>query len=86
LVNIKFLQKQLYAIGLPNDEKELIKAWLTTRVFYVSMDDKNSKMIDLLCGIVQGSILGPILCDIYVSTTFHVTDMSNFEDDNFIMN
>ena len=85
LVNVKLLIKRLYLIGLPKDVIELIKIWLTGRMFYVSIDGKNSIMLELLCGTVQGSILGPILYAIYVSPVFHVADMSNFADDNFII-
>ena len=41
---------------------------------------------DIDSGTIQGSILGPILYAIYVSTLFdHLTDLSNFADDNFAL-
>ncbi len=61
VVNKPFLIKRLKIIGLPKDVMELIKAWLKDCSFYVSTDNNNSILFDLICGIMQGSILGPIL-------------------------
>jgi hypothetical protein len=48
----------------------LIKLWLTGRLLYVSMNDRHLKMLDLLNGTEQESILDRILCAIYVSPVF----------------
>jgi hypothetical protein len=39
----------------------------------------------LVCGSVQGSILGPILYAMFVSPLFDLHDLTNFADDNFII-
>jgi hypothetical protein len=36
----------------------------------VDIDDKNSVLFDLLLGTVQGSILRPVLCAIFVFSLF----------------
>jgi hypothetical protein len=41
--------------------------------------------LELVCGTVQGSILGPILYAISVSPLFVLQDLTNFADDNFII-
>ena len=83
VVNIRLLIKRLKIMGLPEDVIELIKVWLTNRSFYVSVDNNNSTLFDLICGTVQGSILGPILYAIYISPIFDLVRMSSFADDNF---
>ena len=42
-------------------------------------------MLELVCGTVQGSILGPIIYAIYVSPLFDLHNLTNFADDNFII-
>jgi hypothetical protein len=66
LVNIKLLIKCLKIIGVPADVVQLIEPWLSQRSFYVTVNGKNSMVIDLNCGIIYGSILGPLLNAMYV--------------------
>jgi retron-type reverse transcriptase len=42
-------------------------------------------MVYLSCGVIQGSILDPILYAIYVSSPFDIKKLTNFADDNFIL-
>jgi hypothetical protein len=67
------------------DVVDLIKIWLDDRSFYVLVDGKNSKLMKLDCGTVQGSILGLILYAMFVSPLFDLHDLTNFADDNFII-
>jgi hypothetical protein len=83
VVNISLLMKKFQIIGLPLDLVELINLWLSNRSFYVSIDNQNSILFDLMSGTMQGSILGPILYAIYVSPVFDLLTMSSFADDNF---
>jgi hypothetical protein len=85
MVNIMLLIKRLKIIGLPDDVVELVKVWLTERSFHVSADGNNSSMLDLVCGTVQGSILGPMLYTIHVLPLFDHHKLTNFADDNFII-
>ena len=85
MVNTKLLNKRLKIVGIPSDVVDLIKIWLSDRSFYVSIDGKNSMLVELVGGTVQGSILGPILYAIYVSPLFDLHNLTNFADDNFIV-
>ena len=85
MVNIDLLIIRLRTIGIPSDLVDLIKVWLSDRSFYVSIDGNNSILFELVCGTVQGSILGPILYAIYVSPLFDLHDLTNFADDNFVI-
>ena len=85
IVDIKLLLKRLRIVGLPEDIVGLIEVWLSDRSYFVSVNGKNSRLIDLSHGTIQGSILGPILYAIYVSPLFDLTDLTNFADDNFAL-
>jgi len=85
LVNIKLLMIRLTKIGLPKDILRLIELWLSKRSFFVNVNGENSIVIDLNCGTIQGSILGPILYAIYVSPLFDLLKLTNFADDNFVI-
>jgi hypothetical protein len=67
------------------DVVDLIKLWLEDRSFYISIDVNNSMQLDLVCGTIQGSILGPILYAIYDKSLFDLHNYTNFADDNFII-
>jgi retron-type reverse transcriptase len=84
IVNKNLLLKRLKVIGLPGDVIDLIGVWLRERSFYVSFDGSNSILFDLLLGTVQGSILGPILYDIFVSPLFDIKEFDAFADDTYI--
>ena len=79
------LIKRLKIVGLPNDIIELIKVRLKDRFFYVAIGENNSVLIEVVSGTIQGSILGPLLYAIYVSPLFDLTSISNFADDNFML-
>ena len=52
--------------------------------FYVNFDGKVSFMTEILLGIIQGSILGPVHFAIYVSPLFDLEFFLVFADNNFI--
>ncbi len=54
-------------------------------IFYVTIDDSNSVVIDLNCVISQGSIVGLLLKEIYGFPLFNLLKLTTFADDNFII-
>jgi hypothetical protein len=70
VVNVGLLIKRLDIVGIPADVVSLIETWLSDRIFYVSVDGDNSYFIAMNTGILQGSILGPILYAIFVAPLF----------------
>ena len=85
LVNVELLTKQLRIIGLPMDLVKLIEIWLTDRKFYVKLNGQVSGVLDSNDGTIQGSVQGPILYAIFVSPLFDLANLTNFADDNFIL-
>ena len=85
LVNVRLLIRRLRILGLPMDLVKLIEVWLTERKFYVELDGEVSNVLDSEDGTIQGSVLGPILYAIFVSPLFDLANLTNFADDNFIL-
>jgi hypothetical protein len=64
----KRLLRQLQLYGIPSDIVEWIKAYLSHRHHRVCLNGISSTWHDVLNGIPQGSVLGPILFIIYINT------------------
>jgi hypothetical protein len=83
LVNAELLVKRLKIMGMPNDLIKLIREWLAWRSYYVQVGEESSVLFDSNTGTIQGSVLGPVLCALFVSPLFDLDDLVNFADDNF---
>jgi hypothetical protein len=55
-------------LRLPGDVIKLINEWLTDRFYYIDINGCTSTLFEILLGTVQGSILGPILYALFVSS------------------
>ena len=85
LVNVRLLIKRLKIIGFPIDLISMIEIWLSNRKFYVEINGLCSDIFSSTDGTIQGSVLGPILYAIFVSPLFDLTEITNFADDNFVL-
>ena len=67
-VDYRILIKQLSNLGFSRKVLHLIRDYLSERKQYAQIDDKSSSKLDVQFGVPQGSILGPILFNLYVTT------------------
>jgi hypothetical protein len=81
--NIKLLLNRLKIIGLPYGIIQLLKSWLEQRFFFVSIDGNTFILFELLLGTIQGSVLGPVLYAIFVSTLFDIIPLLSFADESY---
>ena len=71
-IRYDILLKKLNELGFSSSFIHLINSYLTDRYQFVQIEDKKSALAQVTCGVPQGSILGPILFNLYV------TDISTF--------
>ena len=68
-IDHKILLDKLYHYGLRGRSNTWVKSYLTSRKQYVKLEDCESDKLEVLCGVPQGSILGPKLFILYISSS-----------------
>ena len=65
------LLQKLYVIGFSKRTVNWFKSYLSNRYFKVNLGHNFSQPASVSCGVLQGSILGPLLFLIYVNDMSH---------------
>ena len=77
-VNHEILIKKLELYGVRNTNLKWFKNYLSGRKQGISYNSTLSELKDIVCGVPQGSILGPLLFLIYVNDLYISSKISNF--------
>jgi len=83
-VDYRPLLQHLSNLGFSQQSLLLIENYLTNRKQFVQVDDRNSETLDVQFGVPQGSILGPILFNLYV-TTINMNGPLAYADDTTLL-
>ena len=84
-LNHELLIAKLESYGLGHKSLAYIYSYLTDRKQRTKVNGSFSEWADISCGVPQGSILGPLLFNIYLNDIFFFVkecDIANYADDN----
>ena len=87
-IDHKILLHKLEHYGFRGVVLEWFESYLSNRTQHVFYDNCNSDLKNIVCGVPQGSILGPLLFILYVNDityTSNVLDFILFADDTTIL-
>ena len=84
-LNHELLIAKLEAYGFDNSSLNYIYSYLSDRKQRTKVNNSYSEWCNIRTGVPQGSILGPLLFNIYINDIFYFvskSDIANYADDN----
>ena len=86
-VNHQGVLYKLSSVGIGGFELSVLTQFLSNRSQYVLVDRCHSKLVNVVSGVPQGSVLGPLLFLLYTSELFSILEnkLIGYADDSTLM-
>ena len=89
-IDHNILLRKLYHYGVRGITYDWVKSYLKNRKQFVQYDDVTSDYKEIMCGVPQGSILGPKLFILYINDICNISEIVKFvlfaDDTNILCN
>ena len=77
-VDHEILVEKLEFYGLRGTSGNFLRSYLSNRSQYVRINDTDSDVLYVKCGVPQGSVIGPILFNLYINDMMNSTEKLKF--------
>ena len=77
-INHKLVIKKLHHYGVTGIALDWFISYLSNRSQFVKIQDSSSDLLNITCGVPQGSILGPLLFILYMNDIINASTLATF--------
>ena len=86
-VNHQGILYKLFSLGIGGSVLSILTQFLSDRSHHIMVDDCRSKLVKVVSGVQQGSVLGPLLLVLYTSELFSILEnkLIGYADDSTLI-